>query len=77
MRIIGLTATPFRMSTGPICTPDGILNQVVFEVGVLELIRAGYLSPLVSRIGAAEANLLGVSKRAGEYVAKQAEARML
>ena len=49
VRIVGLTATPFRMSAGPICTEDGILNQIVFEVGVLELISVGYLAPLVSK----------------------------
>src|SRR5690606_29829653 len=32
LRIIGFTATPFRMKTGPICTPDGFLNHVCFEV---------------------------------------------
>jgi len=43
LRVIGLTATPFRLSSGPICTPDGILNHICYEVGVRELIRDGYL----------------------------------
>ncbi|HMQ16943.1 MAG TPA: DEAD/DEAH box helicase family protein, partial [Phycisphaerae bacterium] len=33
-RVIGLTATPFRMKSGTICSPDNILNEVCFEVGV-------------------------------------------
>ena len=28
LRIIGFTATPFRLKTGPICTPDGFLNHI-------------------------------------------------
>jgi len=28
LRIVGFTATPFRLKTGSICTPDGFLNQV-------------------------------------------------
>lgn len=45
LRVIGLTATPFRLGTGEICTGDGILNTVCYEIGVKELIVAGYLSP--------------------------------
>ena len=41
IRIVGFTATPFRLKTGPICTADGFLNHVCFEVGVRELIRDG------------------------------------
>lgn len=37
LRIIGFTATPFRLKSGPICRSDGFLNRVCFEVGVREL----------------------------------------
>lgn len=43
LRIVGFTATPFRLKTGPICTPDGFLNHICYEVGVRELIRDGFL----------------------------------
>jgi DNA repair protein RadD len=45
IRIVGFTATPFRLNCGPICTPDGILNHVCYEVGVRELIRDGFPVP--------------------------------
>ncbi len=51
LRVIGFTATPFRLKDGPICTPDGILNHVCYEVGVRELIRDGYLCPLITKAG--------------------------
>src|SRR5690606_28392219 len=44
MRVIGLTATPYRMKTGTICSPDTILNDIGYEVGVRELIVQGWLS---------------------------------
>ena len=44
-RVIGLTATPFRLKSGMICGPANILNHVCYEVGVKELIRDGYLCP--------------------------------
>ena len=51
VRTIGLTATPFRLKSGMICGPENILNAVCFEVGVRELIRDGYLCPLVTKAG--------------------------
>jgi len=34
VRLIGLTATPYRMTTGMICGPENLLNHVCYEVGV-------------------------------------------
>jgi len=34
LRVIGLTATPFRMTSGMICQPDHFLNHVCYEVGI-------------------------------------------
>jgi DNA repair protein RadD len=76
VRVLGLTATPYRMKTGPICTPEGILNHVCFEVGVKELIRDGYLSPLVSRAGLTLADTSELAVQGGEFVAREAEALM-
>lgn len=50
LRIIGLTATPYRMSTGFVCGPDKILTHVCYTASVIELISNGYLSPLISKI---------------------------
>lgn len=49
LRVIGLTATPYRLSSGSVCGPDHILNKIVYKVGVQELISGGYLSPLHSK----------------------------
>jgi DNA repair protein RadD len=76
LRVVGFTATAFRLKTGPICTPGGVLNAVCYEVGVRELIRDGYLSPLVSRAARASADASGLQVRGGEFVADQAEGLM-
>jgi len=54
VRLIGLTATPFRLKGGAICKPENLLNEVCYEAGLKEMIAQGYLSPLVSRAGHAE-----------------------
>jgi DNA repair protein RadD len=76
LRVIGFTATPFRLKSGPICTPDGILNHVCYEVGVRELIVHGYLCPLVTKAGKARADISGLHIRAGEFVADEVEELM-
>ncbi|GIW81363.1 MAG: hypothetical protein KatS3mg105_3170 [Gemmatales bacterium] len=73
VRIIGFTATPFRLKTGPICTLDGFLNHICYEVGVRELIVQGYLCPLVTKAGASRADFDRLHVRAGEFVADEVE----
>ncbi len=76
LRVIGLTATPFRLDSGEICSPDHFLNHVCYEVGIRELIRDGYLCPLVSKAGIAKADTAELHVRAGEFVAEEAERLM-
>ena len=76
VRFIGLTATPFRLKDGAICAPENMLNHVCFDVGVKELIRDGYLSPLISKAGSAKADTSSLHVRGGEFVADEVEALM-
>jgi DNA repair protein RadD len=71
VRVIGLTATPYRMKTGMICGPDNILNHVCFEIGVGELIRDGYLSPLSTEPGDTTVETDGLHIRGGDFVADE------
>jgi DNA repair protein RadD len=73
LRIVGCTATPFRLKSGMICTPDGFLNHVCYEVGVRELIVQGYLCPLVTKAGIAKANVDSLHIRGGEFIAGEVE----
>lgn len=76
LRIIGFTATPYRLKSGPLCGPDGVLNHVCHEVGVRELIRDGYLCPLVTKAGGDAADFSQLPVRAGEFVADEVESMM-
>lgn len=37
VRLIGLTATPFRLKGGLICKPENLLNEVCYEAGLKEM----------------------------------------
>lgn len=76
VRVIGLTATPFRLKSGMICGPENILNSVCYEVGVRELIRDGFLCPLVTKAGREKADTSGLHVRGGEFVADEVEDMM-
>ena len=76
VRVIGLTATPYRLDSGMICAPDGILNEVCYEVGIKELIRDGYLCTPISKCGAIKADTSKLHIRLGEYMADEVEALM-
>jgi DNA repair protein RadD len=76
VRIIGFTATPFRLKDGPICAPENILNTICYEVGIKELIRDGFLCPLVSKSGKDQIDFGSLHIRAGEFVADEVEALM-
>ena len=73
LRVIGFTATPYRLDSGTICGPDNLLQSVCYEVGVRELIVRGYLCPLVTKVGKARADLSGLHVRGWEYIAGEVE----
>jgi DNA repair protein RadD len=73
VRLIGLTATPFRMKGGEICKPENLLNHICYEAGLKEMIAQDYLSPLVSRAGRAEACFDKLHIRGGEFISSEVE----
>ncbi len=76
VRLIGLTATPYRMTTGIICGPDNLLNHICYEVGVRELIVQGYLCPLRSKAGKRKVDTSRLHIRGGEFIAGEVEQLM-
>ena len=74
-RVVGLTATPYRLSSGLICSPTNILNHVCYKVGVKSLIAEGYLCKMVSKKGLnLDFSELHIAR--GEFVASEADALM-
>jgi len=76
VRLIGLTATPYRMTTGMICGPENLLNHVCYEVGARELIVQGYLCPLKTKAGRQKVDTSDLHIRGGEFIAGEVEALM-
>jgi DNA repair protein RadD len=75
MRIVGLTATPYRLDSGRLDEGDAAMfDDIVFDANVVDLIDQGYLAPLVSRAGASQIDTSHVHTRAGDFVQSELEA---
>lgn len=75
LKVIGLTATPYRLDSGLLHEGDGaIFTDIAYEVSVRDLIDDHYLSPLVSKRMATQIDLSSVGTRGGEFIPKDLEA---
>ena len=75
LKVIGLTATPYRLDSGMLHEgDDSIFTDIAYEVSVRELIDAGYLSPLISKRMVTELDVTSVGARGGEFIARDLEA---
>jgi DNA repair protein RadD len=75
MRVVGLTATPYRLDSGHLCEGEGhIFDDVVYEYSIARGIREGFLSPLSSKETKTTIDISGVGRRGGEFIAEQLEA---
>lgn len=71
LRIVGLTATPYRLDHGLVCGPESLLNSVCFEVPLTRLIDEGFLCPLTSKQTSHTIETEGVKTSGGEFVQGQ------
>lgn len=70
MRVLGMTATPYRLDSGRLDEGDGaIFDKIVYTYGIAQGIEDGYLSPLVTKATTQRLNVSGVGKRGGEFIA--------
>ncbi|RKJ78819.1 DEAD/DEAH box helicase [Pyramidobacter sp. CG50-2] len=69
LRIVGLTATPYRLGHGLITEGENrIFDGLIEPVTIAELVAGGSLAPLRSKLPAKTLDVEGVHKRGGEYV---------
>jgi len=75
LKVIGFTATPYRLDSGMLHHGDGrLFTDIAYEVSIRDLIAAGYLCPLVSKATEAKLDVSGVGSRGGEFIASQLQA---
>ena len=71
LRVVGWTATPWRMAGGQLCHPDHILTNLVYESKITDLIDQGFLCRIRSKVGENQPDLSKVRKQSGgDYIIK-------
>ena len=74
-KLIGLTATPYRLDSGYLHTgPDALFDGIAYEYGVAEAIEEGFLSHVTSKATDYKQDTSGVGKRGGDFIPGQLEA---
>jgi DNA repair protein RadD len=74
MRVIGLTATPFRLGHGYITDKPALFDALLYSVGIEELLFKGHLAPLKSKFTKVKLDTSGVHKRGGEFIESELQA---
>ena len=67
VRLIGFTATPYRLSSGMLCKPENLLNHVCYEKGIKELIHEGFLCRIHTKVPAEKIDCSKIHVRNGEF----------
>ena len=74
LRVVGLTATPYRLGHGMITDEPAIFRELIEPTNILELVRLGHLAPLRSKHTTAQLDTSGVHKRGGEFIEAELQA---
>ena len=75
IRVVGLTATPYRLNSGSLIDgQDRLFTDIAYDVDVMDLVNDGYLSPLVPKAMDNEFDLSEINTRAGDYKTDQLHA---
>lgn len=76
MRIVGFSASPYRLGHGMINEGSAAIFKDILEpVSIEELVYKKHLVPLKSKVTKHKLDASGVHKRGGEFVASEMEAR--
>ncbi|WRH62062.1 MAG: DEAD/DEAH box helicase [Fuscovulum sp.] len=76
IKIIGLTATPYRLDSGRLDRGEGAMfGRICYDIPVGMLVERGYLSPLVSKRPGMTFDLKGIRTKMGDWSEKDMAAR--
>ena len=76
VKIIGLTATPFRMDSGSLIGGEGrLFDGISYNISIGDLVKQGYLTPVTAIEGISRIEASKLSVKNGEYsTSEQVEA---
>jgi len=77
LKVIGLTATPYRLKTGMLHEgKNRLFHDIAFSISVNMLLRDGYICPLKSKQSKNTVDMAGIKTIAGEFSLPEMAKRM-
>lgn len=76
LRVVGLTASPYRLGHGLITNGSALFDGLIEPVTIEELIKGEYLAPLSSKATTKKIDVSGVGKRGGEYIESELQGKV-
>jgi DNA repair protein RadD len=73
IRLIGLTATPYRTGEGALCKADGVFQKLVYNAPIKQLMEEDFLCRVTNKPAIHEVNTSGLHMRYGEFIAKEVD----
>jgi DNA repair protein RadD len=74
LRVVGLTATPYRLGHGVITDKPAIFDELLQSIDIPELVHKEFLAKLRSKKTEAELDTSSVHKRGGEFIESELQA---
>jgi DNA repair protein RadD len=71
VRLVGLTATPFRTGDGSLCRPDSLFQKVCYSAPIRKLIDEGFLCNLVTSPAENAFDTSSLRIRGGEFIPQE------
>jgi DNA repair protein RadD len=79
VKILGLTATPWRLNSGNLLEPykdaEPLFDEIAYEIDMLDLLEEGHLCRVVAKGSQTKLDTTGVAKRMGEYAEREMDAK--
>lgn len=74
MKLVGLSATPYRLKSGYLhCGDRAMFSEIAYDLPLMRLIKEGYLAPLLGKMASTQGETSHLHIRQGEYVIKEVE----
>lgn len=74
LRVVGMSATPFRTGEGPLCGKNKLFQRIVYEAFTGDLIEQGFLCQITNKPADAEVDTQNIKTRGGEFIESEMQA---
>lgn len=76
LKVIGLTATPFRLDSGRLdAGKNALFDGIAYDIPIPMLVERGYLAPLISKSPSFNLDTKGLHTRGGDWIESEMDAK--